>query len=119
MNTLSVTVTALIQELHAIVNPPFEFDMDTIYGDRGGIPYPRVDDLKVLFFRLRATNHRMISVNEQNEILNKVNLFLQSRGVTDAVAELVKIQSIGKFLVVDLGGGWGDRVEYKAPSVID
>lgn len=75
--------------------------MDDIYGDRGGIPYPTIEELKQLHFKLDGKTHKkLISTNKQMEILEQVNLFLQSHGIPNA--ELIKVQSIGKFIVVDL-----------------
>jgi hypothetical protein len=96
-----ITVSWLIEQVSKICEPHFKFEMDDIYGDRGGIPYPPIEELKLLYFKLDGkTRKNLISANKQMEILDQVNLFLQSHGIPNA--ELSKIQSIGKFIVVDL-----------------
>jgi len=96
-----ITVSWLIEQIRIICEPHFKFEMDDIYGDRGGIPYPPIEELKLLYFKLDGkTPKNFISANKQMEILDQVNLFLQSHGIPNA--ELSKIQSIGKFIVINL-----------------
>ncbi len=96
-----MTVTNFIEQISIITRPYFNFEMDDIYGDRGGIPYPAIEELKLLHFKLDGkTRKNFISVCKQMEILNQVNLFLKSHGIPNA--ELQKYASIGKFIVVDL-----------------
>ncbi len=96
-----ITVDYIIKQINIITNPYFKFEMDDIYGDRGGIPYPPIEELTLLYFKLDGkTSKTLISTNKQTEILNQVNLFLQSNGIPNA--ELRKIQGIGKFIVIDL-----------------
>ena len=40
-----------ISLIHEIVQPYFKFELDDIYGDRGGTPYPKIKDLTELYFK--------------------------------------------------------------------
>lgn len=49
----------IIDEVSKIVEPYMKFNMDDIYGDRGGIPYPQIEELDLLHFRYDGYNKKI------------------------------------------------------------
>ena len=43
----------IIKAIEKIVYPHFEFNIEDFYGDKGSCEYPKIEDLKVLFFKLK------------------------------------------------------------------
>ena len=41
----------IINIINEIANPFFIFEMNDFYGDRGGIPYPKIEELRLLAFK--------------------------------------------------------------------
>jgi len=59
MNSIQYkTNKELIKLVEKIVKPQFTFHMDDFYGDRGGIPYPDIEDLDILHFKYDGRRYR-------------------------------------------------------------
>ena len=41
----------IINIINEIVNPFFNFEMNDFYGDRGGMPLPKIEELQLLAFK--------------------------------------------------------------------
>jgi hypothetical protein len=90
----------IIQEISKIVEPYVKFNMDDIYGDRGGIPYPQIEELDILHFKFDGKNHRVIpSKNFLKELVNKINGLNISQ---ISKVEIVKYNYMGLFIVIQL-----------------
>lgn len=99
MNTIK-TNKDIINEISYIVEPYFKFNMNDIYGDRGGFQLPQIEELEILHFKLNQKNHRVIpSKNFQKELVNKINELNISQ---ISKVEIVKYNYIGLFIVIQL-----------------
>ena len=85
----------IIEEISKIVEPYLKFNMDDIYGDRGGIPYPQIEELDILHFKFDG-RHNLFSKQKENELINKIKTL--SIGEID----IYKTGGIGKFMVIFL-----------------
>lgn len=87
----------IIDEVSKIVKPYMKFNMDDIYGDKDGIPYPEIEDLSLLYFKYDSSNKK----NLLNKI-QEINLIGQVRSLGVGEVEICKYESIGKFMVITL-----------------
>jgi hypothetical protein len=84
----------IIKAIEKIVYPHFEFNIEDFYGDKGSCEYPKIEDLKVLFFKLKTINNKVISKIKQQELVNEIiNLNIGS-------VEISTIQSFGRYIVI-------------------
>lgn len=83
----------IIHSVEEITNPYFRFEMDDFYGDRGGLPYPEIENLTVLFFKKH--DKRMILTKDDEQIMiNKIkNLHVGS-------VERIHIPSFGVYIYI-------------------
>lgn len=88
----------IIEQISKIVEPQWKFHMDDIYGDRGGNPYPQIEELDVLHFKVEKCRF-MPSKNSQEELVNKIKELNISQ-ISDV--EIVKYHYVGHFIVVTL-----------------
>jgi hypothetical protein len=87
----------IIDEVSKIVNPYMKFNMDDIYGDRGGIPYPEIEKLTILHFKYDGYNKKnFLNKNQENELIDRV----KSLGVDDV--QIHNYNGIGKFMAITL-----------------
>ncbi len=84
----------IIGEISAIVEPHMKFNMDDIYGDRGGIPYPEIESLDTLHFKY--VGRTIICKNKENDLISQV----KSLGIGEV--QIHKYGGIGKFMVITL-----------------
>lgn len=49
-----------IRIIQQIVSPWYKFEMDDFYGDRGGIPYPDIENLTKLFFKKNGRDRTLV-----------------------------------------------------------
>lgn len=90
----------IIVLVEKIVKPQFTFHMDDFYGDRGGIPYPDIEDLDILHFKFDGRRYRHSSKQEIEELVIKIKNEL---GINDALSvEIVKYEYFGLFIKIVL-----------------
>jgi len=82
---------ALIEQ---IVNPYFKFEMDDFYGDRGGLPYPKIEELTIFYFK--KTKDNKLFVTKEEEMIEKI------KHLNIGSVELIKIPSFGIYICVTL-----------------
>ncbi len=102
----------IIDEISKIVEPYMKFNLDDIYGDRGGIPYPKIEELDILHFKY--IGKIIINKNKEDEFVQQV----KNLGIGDV--EIVKYGSIGKFMIITLDkyhnriiNKYNDYLDYK------
>lgn len=112
MNTKK-TNKEIIDEISKIVEPCMKFNMDDIYGDRGGIPYPQIEELDILHFKYNDKNN-IISKQKENELINKI------KELRVGEVDTCKINGVGKFMVIELDKSYkkiinqfNDYLDYK------
>lgn len=88
----------IIKLIEKIVEPKFSFHMDDFYGDRGGIPYPDIEELKILHFKLCRNSH--LSKQEKDELIIKIKNELGINNFFDV--EIIKYQYLGLFIKIVL-----------------
>lgn len=90
------SVQSVIDAVENIVSPWWKHNMDDIYGDRGGIPYPALEELSYLHFKLDSKVKIQQTKEECEQMLNKI----KQLGISQV--EIIKIMGIGKFLVIEM-----------------
>lgn len=102
----------IIDEISKIVEPYMKFNLDDIYGDRGGIPYPQIEKLDMLHFKF--IGKIIINKNKENEMVQQVKML----DIGDV--EIVQYNFIGKFMVITLDkyhnriiNKYNDYLDYK------
>jgi hypothetical protein len=91
------SVQEIIDLISGIVEPDWKFNMDDIYGDRGGIPYPKIETLDILYFRKIGTSGYKPKFNyKSNDIIKMLN------DLNIGNVKIVKFNSIGKFIEIKL-----------------
>lgn len=88
----------IIELVEKIVNPQFTFHMDDFYGDRGGIPYPDIEDLDILHFKYDGRRYPHLSKQEKEELVIKIKNELNS---VESI-EIIKYQYFGLFIKIVL-----------------
>lgn len=87
----------IIKEIEKIVHPYFTFEMDDFYGDRGGIPYPKIENLKRLYFKKNGKDRNLIITKEEEEkFLDKIKL------LNIGSVEIIKFPYIGLFICINI-----------------
>jgi len=86
-----------IRLIEEIVKPYFNFEMDDFYGDRGGAPYPKIENLDRLYFKKNGRDKKLVlSKLEEQSMIEKIkNLNIGS-------VEIIKFPYIGIFISVIL-----------------
>ena len=80
----------LIQE---IVQPYFKFEMDDFYGDRGGLPYPKIEQLDKLYFKKIGKG---VNKHDEEILLDKI------KNLDIGLVELIKIPSFGVYIYINM-----------------
>lgn len=65
----NMSVQSIIDKVNSIVNPCWQFNIDDIYGDRGGIPSPTIEELKYLHFKLDSKQKLQQTSQEYDEMV--------------------------------------------------
>ena len=100
MNKIIKSNKEIIDKISKIVEPNWKFNMDDIYGDRGLLHYPQIEELEILHFKLDGKIFRkLFSKLEQEELINKINEL--NIGQISKV-EIVQYQFIGLFILIQL-----------------
>jgi len=89
-----------IDLVSSIVNPYFNFNMNDMYGDRGG-PIPKIEEIKYLFFKMDGTMYHSkrylkLTKNDIENLIDRVN------NLNIGIASLIKIDGIGRFIHIEL-----------------
>ena len=84
----------IVNKITNIIEPFYEFDINSIYGDRGSASLPSVNELKILYFKRQIIY--LLPTDEQK----LVNLVKQE--IYPLETSIVKFPGIGKFLQVTL-----------------
>lgn len=93
----------IIELVEKITKPKFTFHMDDFYGDRGGIPYPDVEELKILRFKFDGRKNSSLSGKEKNELVIKIKNELGINNTNSLVSvEFVNYQYLGLFIEITL-----------------
>ena len=88
----------IIKSIEHIVHPYFTFEMDDFYGDKGGLPYPNIDELTMLFFKKNGKDKNLVlTKNEEQIMLDKISKLCNIGSV-----ELIKIPYFGIYIHVKL-----------------
>lgn len=84
-----------IDAVGKIVKPYFNFEMDDFYGDRGGAPYPKIENLKYLYFKKNGKDRKLVITNNEIQVvLDKI------KELNIGKVELVKFPYIGTFIQI-------------------
>jgi len=86
-----------IRIIQEIVNPFFKFEMDDFYGDRGGIPYPKIENLTKLFFKKNGKDRKLVITKGQEQ-----NILKKIKQLGFGSVELIRIPSFGIYIYIDL-----------------
>ena len=89
-------VQSVINSVENIVSPWWKHNMDDIYGDRGGISYPAIEELSYLHFKLDSK----VKIQQTKEECEQMLAKLKQLGIGEV--EIIKIMGIGKFLVIEM-----------------
>lgn len=76
------------------VSPHFKFNIEDIYGDNRNGKLPKIEELDKLFFKLDGKDKKNMSINEQNNIVNKITI------LNVGLVEYIKIPCFGKYIVI-------------------
>lgn len=90
----------IIELVSKIVEPKFTFHMDDFYSDRGGIPYPNIEDLDMLHFKFDGRRYPHLSKQEKEELVIKIKNKLGTNTVESI--EIVKYHYFGLFIKIVL-----------------
>lgn len=86
-----------IRIIQEIVKPYFKFEMDDFYGDRGGIPYPKIENLTRLYFKKNGKDRTLvITKGEEQNMLKKI------KELGFGSVQLIQIPSFGVYILIDL-----------------
>ena len=89
------SVQSVIDAVGNIASPWWKHNMDDIYGDRA-IPYPAIEELSYLHFKLDSKVKIQQTKEECEQMLNKI------RQLGVGHVEIYKVMGIGKFIVIEL-----------------
>lgn len=77
------SVQEIIDKINKIVNPEWKFEMDDIYGDRGGIPYPSIESLNILHWKRqsRISDYYPLTKQEEQEQIELIKEIAEIKSV--------------------------------------
>jgi len=89
-----------INLIHKIVLPYFKFEMDDFYGDRGGRPYPKIEDLNLLYFKKKTRYENgsylpSLTKKDEKVMIEKI------KNLNIGKVEYYRISNFGKYIVID------------------
>lgn len=82
----------LIDDISKVVEPYCKFNMIDIYGDRGGIPFPNIENLDTLYFKFE----KILSIKQQDELVKKI------KELDIGSVQIIKISGFGKYIYIEL-----------------
>jgi hypothetical protein len=86
-----------ISIIEKIIKPYFKFEMDDFYGDRGGAPYPKIENLTRFYFKKNGRDRKLVLTKEEQQImLDKI------KKLNIGSVEIIKFPFIGIYICVDL-----------------
>lgn len=86
-----------INLIHEIVLPYFKFEMDDFYGDRGALPYPKIEELQILMFKKKCRDKTLsLSKKEEQLMIEKI------KNLNFGSVELDKYPGMGTYICVDM-----------------
>ena len=86
----------IIKQVEQIVSPYFNFNMDDFYGDRGSCIYPKIEELKTLFFKLNGKDRKLfITIDDQQKMVDKI------KNLNIGLVEICKTP-FGLFIIIHL-----------------
>ena len=87
-----------IKIIENIVQPFFTFEMDDFIRDRGGLLYPEIEELTILFFKKNGNDDKklFLTKKEQQILLDKIQ-FLHI-----GYAEIIKNPYFGTYIIITL-----------------
>lgn len=88
-----------INAINKIVNPHFELNLDDLYGNRGGSGPPNVEELSILYFKLKRVKGKFCTKEKQEELVDKV------RELNIGDVEFIIIRDFGAYISVELYEG--------------
>jgi hypothetical protein len=92
-----MTTKEIIKLIEQIVHPYFIFEMDDFYGDRGGLPYPMIEELDVLCFKKNGKDKKLaITKDAEQTMIDKI------KDLNIGSVELIQIPSFGVYICVKL-----------------
>ena len=98
MNNPNKSNQELIDEITKIVEPYYKFEMDDFYGDRGGIPYPKIEELSELYFKFQGKpGNKIPSKSEHENIMSKIKDLDNINSV-----EIRRIDAFGRYIRITL-----------------
>ena len=98
MNNSNKSNQEIIDEITKIVEPYYKFEMDDFYGDKGGIPYPEIEELGVLYFKFQGKlGNKIPSKSEHENIMSKIKDLDNINSV-----EILRIEALGKYIRICL-----------------
>jgi hypothetical protein len=96
INVNKWSTQSIINYVSNVVSPWWKFNMDDIYGDRGGIPYPAIEELTHLYFKADSKIQKQQTKEECDLMLE------QLKQLNIGQVEIVKFGGIGKFISIEL-----------------
>ena len=90
-----------INLIHEIVLPYFKFELDDFYGDNGGYPYPKIEELKLLHFKKKSRNEKdkcLPSLTKQDERI----MIEKIKNLNIGKVDYYTISGFGKYIVLDI-----------------
>ncbi len=87
----------IIKLVEEIVHPYYTFEMDDFYGDRGGLPYPNIEDLDMLYFKKNGKDKSLrITKDEEQKMIDRI------KDLNIGSVELSIIPSFGVYICIKL-----------------
>lgn len=87
----------IINIINKIANPFFNFEMNDFYGDRGGRPYPKIEELQLLAFKKNGKDRKLNLTKEQETlIINKI------KDLNIGSVKIEKIRAFGTYIIINL-----------------
>lgn len=86
----------IINAINEIVNPHFIFNIGGIHEDKWSLVFKNIEELNTLYFKLDGKKKSIISKNKQDELVEKI------KNLNIGTVENIKVNGIGRFIVIDL-----------------
>jgi hypothetical protein len=84
----------IIQAVEEICSPHFKLELNDIYGDRGSCVLPKIDELKILHFKLDGYNRRVICKNKQQDMVDKI------KELNIGTVVIVTQSFVGRYIII-------------------
>jgi hypothetical protein len=71
--------------------------LDDFFGDRGGLPYPEIEELTILFFKKNGKDKKLfLTKTEQQAMMDEI------QNTNIGYAEIIKNPHFGTYIIVTL-----------------